>query len=78
MIMENRHLSSGSALRRSPEEVATSGKESPLITHDRAQRIEEEISRLTWAVMDGWATQEDRLKLAELVDVQYQLASKPR
>ncbi len=36
-----------------------------------ARLIEQEITRLTWAVLDGGATLADRQKLAELVNAQH-------
>ena len=36
-----------------------------------ARLIEQEITRLTWAVLDGGATLTDRQKLAELVNAQH-------
>lgn len=36
-----------------------------------SESLEEEISQLTWAVIDGWASGEERRELAELVDLQH-------
>lgn len=36
-----------------------------------ARLIEQEITRLTWAVLDGGATLSDRQRLAELVNAQH-------
>ncbi len=36
-----------------------------------AESLEEEICRLTWAVIDGWASREERRELAELVERQH-------
>lgn len=36
------------------------------------ESIENEISRLTWAVLDGRATSEERLRLAALVSSQHE------
>lgn len=36
-----------------------------------ARLIEQEITRLTWAVLDGGATLADRQRLAELVNAQH-------
>ncbi len=36
-----------------------------------AESLEQEISRLTWAVVDGWATREERRELVELVELQH-------
>jgi hypothetical protein len=35
------------------------------------ERIEEEIARITWAVLDGRASWRDRVQLAELVNAQH-------
>ena len=36
-----------------------------------ARLIEQEITRLTWVVLDGGATRADRQRLAELVNAQH-------
>ena len=36
-----------------------------------AESLEQEISRLTWAVVDGWASREEREELATLVEMQH-------
>lgn len=40
-------------------------------TRADARLIEQEITRLTWAVLDGGATLADRQRLAELVNAQH-------
>ncbi|TWU25773.1 hypothetical protein Pla144_29850 [Bythopirellula polymerisocia] len=37
-----------------------------------AESLEQEISRLTWAVVDGWASREERNELAALVELQHE------
>lgn len=46
--------------------------QSPLSTITPQESVETEISRLTWAVIDGIATIEDRERLAELVSIQHE------
>ena len=45
---------------------------SPLEKITPHESVEAEISRLTWAVIDGIATPEDRERLAELVSFQHE------
>jgi hypothetical protein len=45
---------------------------SPLEKITPQESVETEISRLTWAVIDGIATPEDRERLAELVGIQHE------
>ena len=45
---------------------------SPLATVTSQESVEAEISRLTWAVIDGIATPDDRDRLAELVSLQHE------
>jgi hypothetical protein len=52
-----------------------SGREvmlSPLEKITPQESVEAEISRLTWAVIDGIATPQDRERLAELVSIQHE------
>lgn len=51
--------------------LATDGCHDAKDSSSRMRRLEEEISRLTWAVVDGWASREDRDRLAKLVEIQY-------
>ncbi len=44
----------------------------PLATITPQESVEAEISRLTWAVIDGNATSADRDRLAELVSLQHE------
>lgn len=39
----------------------------------RIETAEQEITRLTWAVLDGSASLADRQRLAELVDTQHSI-----
>lgn len=43
-----------------------------------AESIESEISNLTWAVLDGCATSEQRKRLAELVSQQHERRESPK
>jgi hypothetical protein len=43
----------------------------PVAPPSDARLIEQEITRLTWAVLDGGATLSDRQRLAELVNAQH-------
>lgn len=45
---------------------------SPLEKISPQESVEAEISRLTWAVIDGIATPKDRERLAELVSIQHE------
>jgi hypothetical protein len=45
---------------------------SPLEKITPLESVEAEISRLTWAVIDGIATTQDRERLAELVSLQHE------
>ena len=45
---------------------------SPLEKITPQESVEAEISRLTWAVIDGIATPKDRERLAELVSIQHE------
>lgn len=48
------------------------GAISPLATITPQESVEAEISRLTWAVIDGMATEADREWLLELVSLQHE------
>ncbi|MBL9163587.1 MAG: hypothetical protein JNL18_12710 [Planctomycetaceae bacterium] len=48
------------------------GSPAPVVAPADARLIEQEIARLTWAVLDGGATLTDRQRLAELVNAQHQ------
>ena len=51
-------------------------KQSALEPQLTPQMAEEEISRLTWAVLDGTATFAQRERLAELVSTQHEIRHK--
>ena len=44
---------------------------------DHDESIENEISKLTWAVLDGCATNEQRKRLSELVSTQHKRRQLP-
>ena len=52
------------------ETVARSVSKERLTTQRSAKERDAEISRLTWAVLDGKATDSERKRLAELVSAQ--------
>jgi hypothetical protein len=43
----------------------------PVVTSPSAESAEQEITRLTWSVLDGSASLGDRQRLAELVNAQH-------
>ena len=53
------------------EAVGQQASPAPVVSPSEARLIEQEITRLTWAVLDGGATLADRQKLAELVNAQH-------
>jgi hypothetical protein len=44
----------------------------PDVIYSPLEKVEAEISRLTWAVIDGIASPHDRNRLAELVSLQHE------
>ncbi len=52
--------------------IAREAAASPLAKVTPLESIEAEISRLTWAVIDGIATPADRERLSELVSEQHE------
>lgn len=51
--------------------LGTRSAQLPLSSITPQESVEAEISRLTWAVIDGIATIKDRERLAELVSIQH-------
>jgi hypothetical protein len=51
--------------------LATSAELAPLKAAVEGESVEHEITRLTWAVLDGCASLHDRQRLAELVNAQH-------
>ncbi|QEG34927.1 hypothetical protein Pr1d_22150 [Bythopirellula goksoeyrii] len=69
MIREMSRVESEMTIAAGRRLYKTSGTSDLLLSP--AESLEEEISRLTWAVVDGWASREERRELAELVDLQH-------
>lgn len=73
MISQNPRLSANTKREHSIEEtVREELRMDDTIAGETPREQEAEITRLTWAVLDGKATIAERTRLAELVNAQHQ------